>query len=60
MCKLGCAPPGCQRSASQNRDESGWNKDSDVPPPSLPPAVVAATRDRYVEAYTRLTGLPFN
>ncbi len=41
-------------------DESGWNKDSDVPPPSLPPAVVAATRDRYVEAYTRLTGLPFN
>ena len=40
--------------------ESGWNPDSDVPPPALPASVVAATRDRYVEAYTRLTGLPFN
>ncbi|QIK73929.1 phosphoribosylaminoimidazolesuccinocarboxamide synthase [Propioniciclava coleopterorum] len=41
-------------------EESGWNSDSDVPPPALPASVVAATRDRYVEAYTRLTGLPFN
>ena len=41
-------------------NESGWDKASDMPPPSLPAWVVAATRDRYVEAYTRLTGLPFN
>lgn len=41
-------------------DASGWNPRSDVPPPPLPTSVVAATRDRYVEAYTRLTGLPFN
>ena len=40
--------------------ESGWDPHSDVPPPPLPANVVAATRDRYVEAYTRLTGLPFN
>ena len=41
-------------------NESGWDKDSDVPPPPLPASVVAATRDRYVEAYARLTGLPFH
>lgn len=36
--------------------ESGWDRASDVPPPSLPDEVVAATRDRYVEAYERITG----
>lgn len=41
-------------------DESGWDRSSNVPPPPLPASVVAATRDRYVEAYARLTGLPFN
>ena len=40
--------------------ESGWDKASDTPPPPLPASVVAATRDRYVEAFTRLTGRPFN
>jgi phosphoribosylaminoimidazole-succinocarboxamide synthase len=35
---------------------SGWDRHGDAPPPPLPDAVVAATRDRYVEAYTRLTG----
>lgn len=40
--------------------ESGWDKAADGAPPPLPASVVAATRDRYVEAYTRLTGLPFN
>src|SRR5262249_24122009 len=29
------------------------------PPPPLPPDVIQATRDRYVEAYERLTGLRF-
>ncbi len=36
--------------------ESGWDRDSNEPPPSLPPEVVAATRARYLEAYERLTG----
>lgn len=33
---------------------SGWNKEP--PAPQLPPDVVAATSDRYVKAYERLTG----
>lgn len=33
---------------------SGWDRDS--PPPELPHSVVKATRDRYLEAYRRLTG----
>ncbi|MDR1833770.1 MAG: phosphoribosylaminoimidazolesuccinocarboxamide synthase [Propionibacteriaceae bacterium] len=36
--------------------ESGWDKASDTPPPPLPPEVVAATRERYLDAYRRLTG----
>jgi phosphoribosylaminoimidazole-succinocarboxamide synthase len=36
---------------------TGWNKTP--PPPPLPAEVVQATRDRYVEAYERLTGLAF-
>ncbi|QGK71779.1 phosphoribosylaminoimidazolesuccinocarboxamide synthase [Allosaccharopolyspora coralli] len=36
--------------------ESGWDRASDAPPPALPDKVVAATRDRYVEAYERITG----
>jgi phosphoribosylaminoimidazole-succinocarboxamide synthase len=39
--------------------ESGWDRASDQPPPGLPEHVVAATRERYVEAYERLTGLRF-
>jgi phosphoribosylaminoimidazole-succinocarboxamide synthase len=35
---------------------SGWDRASGEPPPPLPDEVVAATRDRYVEAYERLTG----
>jgi phosphoribosylaminoimidazole-succinocarboxamide synthase len=36
---------------------SGWDRVS--PPPELPEAVVAATRDRYITAYERLTGRTF-
>ena len=39
--------------------ESGWDKASDTPPPSLPDDVVAATRAKYVEAFERLTGRTF-
>ncbi len=41
--------------------ESGWDKDAPDagPPPPLPDDVVSATRARYVEAYQRLTGTPF-
>ncbi|HYU35411.1 MAG TPA: phosphoribosylaminoimidazolesuccinocarboxamide synthase [Thermoanaerobaculia bacterium] len=35
-------------------DESGWDKES--PPPVLPKDVVLGTRDRYMEAFRRLTG----
>ncbi|WP_191681421.1 phosphoribosylaminoimidazolesuccinocarboxamide synthase [Janibacter melonis] len=38
---------------------SGWDRHSGEAPPALPDEVVAATRDRYVEAYERLTGTPF-
>ena len=39
--------------------ESGWDKDSDTPPPPLPSEVVERTRSRYVEAYELLTGESF-
>ncbi|MFC0673063.1 phosphoribosylaminoimidazolesuccinocarboxamide synthase [Brachybacterium hainanense] len=38
---------------------SGWDRGGQDAPPVLPEAVVAATRDRYVEAYERLTGRAF-
>ena len=36
--------------------DSGWDRSTDQAPPSVPPDVVAATRERYLEAYRRLTG----
>ena len=39
--------------------ESGWERSSGSPPPPLPDEVVARTRDRYVEAYERITGFTF-
>jgi phosphoribosylaminoimidazole-succinocarboxamide synthase len=38
---------------------SGWDRAADQAPPPLPDEVVAATRERYIEAYERLTGLSF-
>ena len=35
---------------------SGWQRDGAEPPPELPAEVVERTRERYVEAYQRLTG----
>ncbi len=59
----GWLPGGAQQSYDKQyvRDwlttESGWDRQS--PPPPLPDDVVRRTRDRYVEAYERLTGRPF-
>ena len=39
--------------------ESGWDRDGDKPPPPLPPDIVDATRERYIEAYERISGLRF-
>ena len=38
--------------------DSGWDRHSGDAPPALPPEVVGATRQRYLEAYERLTGNP--
>ena len=38
-------------------DASGW--DHNPPPPDLPADVVEATRQRYIEAYERVSGRPF-
>ena len=35
-------------------ETTGWDKNS--PPPSLPPEVVQRTREKYIEAYEKLTG----
>ena len=39
---------------------SGWNKNSGEAPPALPDEVIEKTRDRYVEAYEKLTGTKFH
>ncbi len=39
--------------------ESGWDRNGTQPPPPLPPAIVDATRARYIEAYERISGLRF-
>ncbi|MFD7730154.1 phosphoribosylaminoimidazolesuccinocarboxamide synthase [Kitasatospora phosalacinea] len=36
---------------------SGWDRKSENPPPRLPDEVVAHTRQRYIDAYEKLTGL---
>lgn len=40
--------------------ESGWDRYGDQPPPPLPPEIAEATRDRYIEAYERISGLSFS
>ncbi|NDK31755.1 phosphoribosylaminoimidazolesuccinocarboxamide synthase [Nesterenkonia haasae] len=35
---------------------SGWDRNSDAAPPQLPADIVAATQERYLDAYRRLTG----
>jgi phosphoribosylaminoimidazole-succinocarboxamide synthase len=40
--------------------DSGWDRHGGEAPPALPEDVVAATRERYLQAYERLTGTPFS
>jgi phosphoribosylaminoimidazole-succinocarboxamide synthase len=40
--------------------ESGWDRHGSQPPPPLPDDIVVATRDRYINAYERISGLKFN
>ena len=40
--------------------ESGWDRHSGTQPPPLPDQIVEQTRERYIEAYERLTGRIFS
>ncbi len=39
--------------------ESGWDRNGTRPPPPLPDHIIEATRDRYINAYERISGLSF-
>ncbi|MDJ0345003.1 phosphoribosylaminoimidazolesuccinocarboxamide synthase [Streptomyces sp. H10-C2] len=39
---------------------TGWDKNSEQPPPGLPAEIVEQTRAKYAEAYERLTGTPWS
>jgi phosphoribosylaminoimidazole-succinocarboxamide synthase len=54
----GATPPSFDKQPLRDWLEStGWEKKP--PPPALPDSVVAATRDRYVAAYEKLSGVSF-
>jgi phosphoribosylaminoimidazole-succinocarboxamide synthase len=38
---------------------SGWDRAGTEPPPPLPDDIIEATRDRYINAYERISGLSF-
>ncbi|MDO4911824.1 MAG: phosphoribosylaminoimidazolesuccinocarboxamide synthase [Corynebacterium sp.] len=40
--------------------KSGWDKNSGEQPPALPGSIVEATRERYIEAYERISGKKFS
>ncbi len=53
--RVGETPPSFDKQPVRDwLEASGWDKKP--PPPALPPDVVAATRDRYLTAYQRVTG----
>jgi phosphoribosylaminoimidazole-succinocarboxamide synthase len=55
----GTSPPSFDKQYVRDwLDASGW--DHSPPGPELPPDVVAGTRERYVDAYERITGRPFD
>jgi phosphoribosylaminoimidazole-succinocarboxamide synthase len=55
---IGGTPPSFDKQFVRDYCESlGWDKTA--PGPELPEEVVTGTRARYVEAFERLTGIPF-
>jgi phosphoribosylaminoimidazole-succinocarboxamide synthase len=55
----GASPPSFDKQYLRDwLDQSGW--DHTPPAPDLPPDVVAGTRQRYVDAYERITGRSFD
>jgi phosphoribosylaminoimidazole-succinocarboxamide synthase len=55
----GTTPPSFDKQPVRDYlDGLDWNKQP--PPPALPPEVVSASRERYVEGYERITGLRFD
>ena len=57
--RVGETPPSFDKQPVRDWLEStGWDKKP--PPPALPPEVVAATRDRYLAAFERITGRPLD
>jgi len=55
----GSTPPSFDKQPVRDwLESSGWDKRPPAPP--LPPEVVEATSERYVSAYERLTGKPFD
>jgi phosphoribosylaminoimidazole-succinocarboxamide synthase len=40
--------------------DSGWDRSGSQPPPPLPESIIDATRDRYIEAYERISKLRFD
>ncbi len=55
----GTSPPSFDKQYVRDfATSTGW--DRTPPAPALPEAVVAATRERYLTAYQRLTGTPFD
>ncbi len=56
--KPGTTPPSFDKQPVRDFLE-GLDWDKSPPPPALPPDVVAASRQRYVEAYERITGRTF-
>jgi phosphoribosylaminoimidazole-succinocarboxamide synthase len=55
----GTTPPSFDKQPVRDwLEQTGWDKRP--PAPALPPDVVAETSERYVSAYERLTGKPFN
>ncbi|HXG10233.1 MAG TPA: phosphoribosylaminoimidazolesuccinocarboxamide synthase [Gemmataceae bacterium] len=56
--QVGISPPSFDKQFVRDwLETTGWDKNS--PPPELPPDVVARTREKYIEAYKRLTGRPW-
>ena len=54
----GTSPPSFDKQPLRDwLEASSWDKRP--PPPPLPPDVVQTTRDRYIAAYERVTGKPF-